>query len=90
MTFTTTLPKLIALLLVSIAGAWLMLRIDASVLSKLETMSATAYVEKQRAIHHHSFGFHFILVLVLGGFYFGVVEFLSSLIGRCFKKKPAA
>ncbi|HEY8960649.1 MAG TPA: hypothetical protein VIM57_00485 [Luteolibacter sp.] len=85
-----TIPKLIALLLVSIAGAWLMFRIDAYALTKLDSMSAAAYVEKRRAIHHHSFVFHFLLVLMLGGFYFGIVEFLSYLIGGCFKKKSAA
>jgi hypothetical protein len=84
------IPKFIALLLVSIVGAWLMLGIDASALSKLDSMSAADYVQKQRELHHHSVVFHFFVVLMMGGFYLGVVEFLSYVIGLCFKKKPAA
>jgi hypothetical protein len=84
------IPKFIALLLVSIIGAWLMLGIDAEALRKLDSMSGIDYVQKQRELHHHSFLFHFILVLVMGGFYLGVVEFLSYVVGLCFSKKPAA
>ena len=84
------IPKFIALLLVSIVGASLMLGLDASTLSKLDSMSAADYVQKQRELHHHSVVFHFIVVLMMGGFYLGVVEFLSYVIGLCFKKKPAA
>jgi hypothetical protein len=90
MTVKNAIPKFIALLLVSIIGAWLMLGIDASALRKLDSMSATDYVQKQRELHHHSALFHFIIVLVMGGFYLGVVEFLSYVIGLCFSKRPAA
>ena len=90
MTIKNAIPKFIALLLVSIVGAWLMLGIDTSALSKLDSMSAADYVQKQRELHHHSVVFHFIVVLMMGGFYLGVVEFLSYVIGLCFKKKPAA
>lgn len=83
-------PKVIALILVSIFGAWLMLHFDASALAKLDSMSAADYVQKQRELHHHSFVFHFISVLIMGGFYLGVVEFLSYVIGSCFPGKPAA
>ncbi len=84
------IPRVMALLLVSIVGAWLLLRIDASVLSKLDSMSAADYVQRQRELHHHSFVFHFIVILLMGGFYLGVIEFLSFIVGLCFPRKPAA
>jgi hypothetical protein len=81
------IPKVIALLLVSIAGAWLMLGIDGSALARLNSMSEADYVQRQRELHHHSFIFHFVIVLMAGGFYLGVVEFLSYVVGLCFRKK---
>ena len=90
MIIKNAIPKFIALLLVSIVGAWLMLGIDASALSKIDSMSAADYVQKQRELHHHPVIFHFIIVLMMGGFYLGVVEFLAYVIGFCFKQKPAA
>jgi len=64
-----------------------MIGIDASALAKLDSMSAADYVQHQREIYHHSFIFHFILVLMAGGFYLGVVEFLSYVVGLCIRKK---
>ena len=90
MTIKNAIPKFVALLLVSIVGAWLMRGVDASALSKIDSMSAADYVQRQRALHQHSVVFHFIIVLMMGGFYLGVVEFLSYVIECCFKQKPAA
>jgi len=90
MTVKNTIPKFIALILVSVVGAWLLVGTDASALSKLDSMSAADYIQKQRELHSHSFVFHFILVLIMGGFYIGVVEFLSYIIGLCFKQKTTA
>ena len=89
MTINNAIPKFIALLLVSVVGAWLMLGMDASVLSRIDSMPPADYVEKQRELHHHSVVFHFFFVLMMGGFYLGVVEFLSYLIGLGFKQKSA-
>lgn len=83
------IPKVIALLLVSIVAAWLMVGFDASALARMDSMSAADYIQKQRELHHHSFAAHFIGVLIMGGFYLGVVEFLSYVIGLCFPRKPA-
>ncbi len=79
-------PKVIALLLVSIVGAWMMLKLDASALSRLDGMSATDYIQKQRELHQHTYIFHFVIALILGGFYLGVVEFLTSVIRFCFPR----
>jgi hypothetical protein len=83
------IPKVIALILVSIGGAWIMLRIDAAALAKLDSMSATDYVQRQHELHHHSFVFHFLLVLMMGGFYVGIVEFIAYVIGLFVKQADA-
>ena len=67
-----------------------MLSFDASALTKLDSMSAADYVQRQRELHHHSFVFHFIVVLMMGGFYIGIIEFITYVIGLVLPKKPAA
>jgi hypothetical protein len=84
------IPKVIALILVSICGAFLMLKFDASALMKLDSMSAADFVQHERELHNHSYIFHFIIVLMMGGFYIGVIEFVAYVIGLVFPKKPAA
>jgi hypothetical protein len=84
------IPKVIALVLVSIVGAFLMVRFDASALTRLDSISAADYVQHQRELHHHSLVFHFIVVLIMGGFYLGVVEFIAYVIGLLIPKKPDA
>ena len=83
------IPKVMALVLVSIGVACLMLRFDASSLAKLDTISAEELVRHERALHHHSFGFHFIVFLIIGGFYVGIVEFLTYVMGLCVKRSDA-
>jgi hypothetical protein len=84
------ISKVIALLLVNVIGAWLMLRSNVWALSKLNSMSAADYVQKQRVFYHHSFMFHFVILVVFGGFYLGAVEFLSYVVGLGFRKRPVA
>ena len=84
------IPKVIALVLVSIGAAWLMMSSDASTLAKLDSMSPADYIQHQRELHHHSFVYHFILLLMMGGFYVGVVEFITYAIGLLIPKKPDA
>jgi hypothetical protein len=84
------IPKVIALLLVSIAAAWLLVSFDTSALARMDSMSAADYIQSQRELHHHSIIFHFIAALIMGGFYLGAMEFLAYAIGLCFPKKPAA
>jgi hypothetical protein len=90
MTIKNSIPKFIALFLVSVCGAFLMLSFDASALTKLDSMSAADYVQRQRELHHHSFVFHFIVVMMMGGFYIGIIEFITYVIGLVLPKKPAA
>jgi hypothetical protein len=81
------IPKAIALILVSIGIACLLQASDASSLAKLDSMSAADYIQHQRTLHQHSFFFHFIVFLIIGGFYLGMVEFISFILGFLFKKQ---
>jgi hypothetical protein len=80
------IPKVIALILVSICAAFLTLSFDTSALAKLDSMSAADYVQYQRTVHQHSFVYHFILLLILGGFYVGIIEFITYVVGLFFKR----
>jgi hypothetical protein len=84
------IPKVIALILVSFGIAWLTLAMDASALSKIDSMTPADYIQYERHLHSHSFVFHFITLLILGGFYIGVIEFISYVIGLVIPKKPDA
>jgi hypothetical protein len=81
------IPKVIALVLISIGGGWLMLGFDADALSKINSMSPVDYIQRQRELHQHSYISHFVMCLIMGGFYLGAVEFLAYVIGLCFPKK---
>jgi len=84
------IPKVIALILVSVGAAFIAMHIHDSTLARLDSMSATEYFQHQREVTHpHSFLFHFLLVLMMGGFYVGVVEFIAYLVGLLFKKPDA-
>jgi hypothetical protein len=89
MTIKNAIPKFVALILVSICVAFIMRSIDATVSTKLDSMSAADYVQHQRGIVHHSFAFHFIIWLIIGGLYIASVEFIAYVIGLCFKKHAA-
>ena len=84
------IPKVIALILVSLGVAGLMMGSDSSALAKIDSMSPADYFQHQRELHQHSFAFHFIIDLVMGGFYLGTVEFITYVIKLSFPKKPAA
>ena len=84
------IPKAIALILVTIGVAWLTRVMDTSALAKIDSMSPTDYILYARKLHSHPFIFHFITFLILGGFYIGLVEFFSYVIGLLIPKKPDA
>ena len=84
------IPKAAALILVSIGLAWLTSVMDASALSKIDSMSPADYIQYVRRLHSHPFVFHFITLLILGTFYVGVIEVISYVIGLVIPKKPDA
>jgi hypothetical protein len=89
MTIKNAIPKFIALLLVSSAVAFIAIGADTSILAKIDSMSATEYIDSQRKLYHHSFIHHYVLWVIIGGFYIASVEFIAYVIGLCFKKKSA-
>jgi len=77
-------------MIVSLGVASLMLRFDASCLTKLDTIPAANFVRYERGLHHHSFVFHCIVFRIIGGFDMGIVEFLTYVIGLCFQRSDAS
>ena len=90
MIIKNAIPKFIGLLFVSIIVAFIAMSADGSILAKIDSMTATEYVEAQRKLYHHSFIHHFILWVIVGGLYLASVEFIAYVIGFYFKKKPVA
>jgi hypothetical protein len=84
------IPKVIALILVSMVAAWLIKRYDVSALAKIDSMAPADYIQHQRELHQYPYIFHFIVYLMMGGFYLGVIEFIAYVIGLFIPKKPAA
>jgi hypothetical protein len=84
------LPKTAALILLTLAGAWLMRHYDAWALTRIDSMSPAAYVEYQRHLHQHGYLYHFIILLIFGGFYLAAVEVISYVIRLlCSKRRNA-
>jgi len=90
MTIKNAIPKFIALLLVSLVAAFLAYKADDMILAKMNSMTATAYIESQRKLFHRSLMHHFVLWVIIGGLYAVSVEFIAYVIALCFKRKPAA
>jgi uncharacterized membrane protein len=80
------IPRIIALILISIGMAWQMKAFDGSALAKIDTMSAADFIQHQRELHMHSGIFRFFTVLVIGGFFAGALDFISYLISRFLRR----
>jgi len=89
MTIKNAVPKFIALVLVTICAAFFAMYADRDLLAKMDSMSASDYIQHHRQIYQHSFSYHFVVWLFVGGFYIASVEFLAYVISL-FVKKPAA
>lgn len=74
------IPKAVALVVVTLVVAWLTLRFDVSAMAKINSMTPADYVQHQRELHQHSFGYHFVMFLIFGGFYLGAVELIGFVI----------
>jgi hypothetical protein len=84
------IPKVIALIFVTIGIAWLVKSFDASTLAKIDSMSPADYIQRQRELHSHPYIEHFITFLILGGFYLGIIEFIAYVIGLIIPKRTDA
>jgi len=89
MSINKPIAKFIALILVSVCLAFIAMSADGTNLAKLDSMSAANFVEFQRKLYHHSFFYHYIIWLVIGGIYIASVEFFAYVIGLLFKKPSA-
>ena len=81
------IPKTVALVLVALCLAWLMKSYVVASLAKLDSMSPEDCLQHQRHLHQHSYLVQFITMLVLGGFYLGVVEVITYVIRLVIPKK---
>jgi len=72
--------KVIALLLVSVLGMFVMQWVDADFFADLASKSPEAFMQEQKELHQQSLFLHFISALILGAFYIGLVEVLASVI----------
>ena len=77
---SSPLPKVAALIILTLGIAWLVHGYDASALNRINSMRAADYIAHQGHLHQHGYFFHFVTWLVLGGFYLGAVEFISYVI----------
>jgi hypothetical protein len=82
-----SIPKVVALILVSLCLAWLLRLYDSTALAKINSMSPTEYIQRQRELHGHSYSMHILSCLVAGGFFLGVVEFVATVIERMVGKR---
>jgi len=82
-----SIPKVLALILVSICLAWLLRQYDAAALHLIDSMSAAGYIQHQRDLHSHSVFLHFFTCLVCGGFFLGTVEFVAYMIANLSGRK---
>jgi hypothetical protein len=74
-----SIPKVIALLLMSLFLAWLLGQYDAKALAMMDSLPAE-YLRQQRLLHSHSFLLHAVTCLICGGFFFGTIEFVAYMI----------
>jgi hypothetical protein len=84
-----SIPKVIALFLVSLFLAWLLGRYDARALAMMDSMPAAEFIRRQRELHGHSFLLHALTCLICGGFFLGTIEFTAYMIENLSGKKRA-
>jgi hypothetical protein len=82
-----SLPKVIALVLVSVCLAWLLRQYDATAMHLIDSMSTADYIQHQRDLHSHSVYLHFVTCLICGGFFFGTIEFVAYMISNLSGRK---
>jgi hypothetical protein len=79
----------IALLGVTALVAWLIRRYDVASLARIDSMPPDAYIEYARHLHGHPYFFHFVLFLIIGGFYLGLIELIVYVLRLCVPARPA-
>jgi hypothetical protein len=80
------IPKVIALILVSVGMAFQMKQFDAASLAKMDSMPVADFMKHEHGLHMHSPLYWFFAVLVIGGFFVGAVDFIAYIIELFLKK----
>lgn len=75
-----SIPKVIALLLMSLFLGWLIGQYDARALAMMDSMPTADYLRHQRELHGHSFALHALTCLICGGFFLGTIEFVAYML----------
>ena len=89
MVINNAIPKFIALLLVSIAVAFIAISADTAVIAKADSMTSADFIAYVRGLHQHSFVHIYVIFFIANGLFLASVEFVAYVIGLCFKRKPA-
>jgi len=84
------IPKAVALAVMASIAAWFLERYNKNALYRLDSMTADQVVQHQRALYHHSYLFLFVLLLVLGGFCLGAIEFIAYIVRLILPKGPSS
>ena len=84
------IPKLVALLIVSLCCAWLMHHNGIGQIARLDSMSPADYVEYKRHVYQTPYPRIFLGVLALGALYLGLIEAVAFIVRRAVPKKPDA
>ncbi len=71
-----------ALVIVSLPAAWFVGLTDVHTLKKLDSMTASEYVERARHIHQGSFFLHFLTIAFFGGLFLLSIELVAYAICR--------
>jgi hypothetical protein len=82
-----SIPKVVALVLVSLCLAWLLRQYDAAAMHLIDSMSTADYFQHQRDLHSHSIYLHFLTCLICGGFFLGTIEFVAYMIANLSGRK---
>jgi hypothetical protein len=78
--YEVLIPKLVAIIIVSLMLAWMFKMHDTSQTAKLNTMSPEDYVAHKRQVYQMSYFFWFGVLCVYGAFYTLIVEAIAFLI----------
>jgi hypothetical protein len=87
---TALIPKVVALILVSLFIAWRMHSYGSAQLAKLDSVSPAEYLTHKRHLYQISYTAIFIMLSLLGALYLSVIEGISYVIKLFMSKAPAA
>jgi hypothetical protein len=89
--FTADLvSKVVAVILVTLGGAWAFQGIDNSELAEMKSMSPAEFMQSERKLHQGGYVEGFFVILVMGLLYLGALKIISYLVRRLLLRKSDA